>query len=54
MTIVAPLNKLAAPEPVTALPIMSAVELGATAETMEPSSKTATEMQYVHLRLYRV
>ncbi len=51
MIVVVPLTKPAAPKPETALPIISVIELGATAATIEPSSKTASEMQYVHLML---
>lgn len=49
--VVVPLTKPAAPRPETARPMISAIEFGATAATMEPISKTASEMQYTHLML---
>lgn len=49
--VVVPLTKPAAPRPEIARPMMSVIEFGATAATMEPISKTASEMQYTHLIL---
>jgi hypothetical protein len=49
--VVVPLTKPAAPRPEIARPMISVIEFGATAETMEPISKTASEMQYTHLIL---
>lgn len=54
MIVVVPLTKPAAPRPETALPMIRVIEFGATAEMMEPSSKTANEVQYVHLMLKNV
>ena len=49
--VVVPLTRPAAPMPETALPIIRVIEFGATAEIIEPSSKTTREMQYTHLIL---
>ena len=39
---VAPVSKPAAPQPVTSLPIMKAIELGANAQITEPDSNTSS------------
>lgn len=49
--VVAPLTMPAAPMPEIALPNITAIEFGATAETTDPSSKMMREMQYIHLML---
>lgn len=49
--VVVPLTNPAAPIPETALPIIRAIEFGATAEMMEPASKTTSDVQYIHFIL---
>jgi hypothetical protein len=50
MIIKAPEKRPAAPEPATALPMMSIVELTAKAHIKLPTSNVAMKEMYVHLR----